>query len=775
MSIIKNILAVSDHPHENLEQDAAERLLVANAALKKIQASRASRILRVLECILQVAGLHLAGVDVGTKFFTRFFQQCIGLILRGEILDGTKERNEDYVRHLGNLHDKVFHLNSTSPEVYLGKVMGRNSADLREDCINLSMSLRLDSEKVWLWHGWTVSNTDHNMYPKLFPIYLKYGRRFTEKLYEASSSYFTGRTISSIPCFDSLVCYLASDYCGFTQEELLDPCTFHTMIEQLANFHTQYNLGKKDAGLKNCSQHVFINDWNAHFRTFMAGYLIPLKVFAAPHSGIITTNDIPIIPGDVGKRARRLAANVREIEGGVICKCKTITPIPIHVTSDKAIESIFHQMRQDLANAIRWAELSIQSTEARLEELLRIFHTKSAAKPEMLRSALSDSSLIYQRINTACIYMTEGFFPSHKHFTTLDPRSSVILSCELSDWLCVPKKNMLTPFTIYLAAKHEEITNSFLDKCSVPNYSFDAEGQLQVVDDFLMGAKPRAKKIEQKVRLTTETAWAVRVLIRLTHPVRVYLEREQSGSKLHRRLFIATGKGFGMPTRVRTTDMTGTSDSKSVNAESMAAMLSFSKSEAKYLADNLSVNSARDTSIVLKVIDHMDLSIASTDLDHAFFDLRLLEHYVPKMVLLWLMRQEIISWNTRVLVQALDGHPATTDLAGFESDNDLEHYLRDALHLPYPKRPTQPASHSCTTEVIIGIDSDLITILTSIEEAVEVEPERATAKGIYWAAFTGALRRWIYSPENVDTYLQDVFAEGLKARNVALVSCAVYA
>ncbi|MBI6845447.1 hypothetical protein YA0016_27495 [Pseudomonas syringae] len=131
MSIIKNILAVSDHPHENLEQDAAERLLVANAALKKIQASRASRILRVLECILQVAGLHLAGVDVGTKFFTRFFQQCIGLILRGEILDGTKERNEDYVRHLGNLHDKVFHLNSTSPEVCLGKVMGRNSADLR--------------------------------------------------------------------------------------------------------------------------------------------------------------------------------------------------------------------------------------------------------------------------------------------------------------------------------------------------------------------------------------------------------------------------------------------------------------------------------------------------------------------------------------------------------------------------------------------------------------------------------------------------------------------
>lgn len=775
MSIIKSVIAVSEHPHENLELDAAKQLLAANTALKKIQASRGARIMCILECILQVAGIRLEGINIGTKFFTRIFQQCIGLILRGKLLEGTKARNEDYARHLGNLHDKIFYLNLTSPDTHLGKVMGKKSSDLREACIALSKSLNLDREKIWLWQGWTVSNDSHNMHLKLFPIYKRYGRDFTEKLYKACSIYFAERTTSTIPCLDSLICYLASDYCIFTQEELSESCTFPTMVEQLANFHIQYNLGKEEAGLRPCSQHVLINDWNAHFRTFMAAYLIPLKVFGAPHSGVITTNDIPLIPGDIGRQAKRLAANVRKIEGGVICKCKTITPIPMHVTNDKAIETIFRQMRQDLANAIRWAELCIQSIEGRLGELVRIFQTKSAPTPSTFRSVLSDASLVRARINTTCIYMTEGFFPSHRHFTNLEPRSSKLLSRELSEWLCIPKQHMLTPFTIYLAAKHEEITNSFLDKCAVPRHTFDAEGQLHVEEDFLTGAKPRAKKPEQKVVLTAETAWAVRVLIRLTNPVRIYLKRAHVSPILHRRLFIMTGKGFGKPTGVRTTDMTGTSATKSVNAVSMAATLNLTKADAKYLGDNLSVNSARDTSIVLKVIDHMDLSIASTDLDHAFFDLRLLEHYVPNLVLLWLMRQEIINWNTRVLIQALDGHPSTTDLAGFETNAELDHYLRDAMHLSYPKRPMHQVGPCRTTEVVIGIDTVSVRVLTSIEEAVELEPARATPAGIYWAAFCGALRQWIYSSENTDPYLQDIFAEGWNGRDIALVKDAVYA
>ncbi|NWA89907.1 hypothetical protein HX807_14940 [Pseudomonas sp. D8002] len=775
MTIIKSLIAVSEHPQENLDIDAAIQLLAANQALKKTQASRSARIMCVIECILQVTGIHLTVTQIRTQFLTNVFQKCIGLILSGKILDGTKARNEDYARHLGNLHDKVCSLNEYTPTISLGTIMGKKNSDLREACKALSESLQLNPEKVWLWQGWTVSNDSHSMHLKLLPIYLKYGRYYTERLYEACSQYFSERTTSTIPCLDSLICFLGSEHCIYTQAELLDTRTFSKLVEQLANFHIQYNLGKKESGARPCSQHVLINDWNAHFRTFMVGYLIPHQVIAAPHSGRITTDDIPLIPGDISKQAKRLAANVKKIEGGIICKCKTITPIPMHVTNDKAIEAIFRQMRQDLSISVKWAEHFIQSIEARLDELLRITKFGSASLPKTSRSDLSDASLIRERINTTRIYMTDGFYPSHRHFTKLEPRSSKLLSRELSEWLCIPKQHMLTPFTIYLAAKHEEITNSFLDKCTVPKYTFIADGQIQVEEDFLIGAKPRAKKPEQKVVLNSETAWAVRVLIRLTHPVRTYLKRTQVSPKLHRRLFIMTGKGFGHPTGVRTTDMTGTSRTKFLNAESMVVMLGLTKADAKYLSDNLSVNSARDTSIVLKVIDHMDLSIASTDLDHAFFDLRLLERYVPNLVLLWLMRQEIIQWNTRVLIQALDGHPSTANLAGFATRAELDHYLREALHLPYPKRPTKDIGPTGGIEVIIGIDAGIIAILTSIEQAIELEPTRANPEGIYWAAFSGAIRRWIYSSENPDPYLQEVYAEGLKDRDMALVKDAVYA
>lgn len=775
MTIISEMSAVSEHPQQNLKLGAEKKLLIANMKLKKIQASRSVRIMRVLECMLQVTGITLTSTQIGTVFFTELIQKFIGLLLRGEILKGTKARTEDYARHLGSLHDKVFILNSISPRVQLGTIMSRKNLDLREACVKLSKSLILNSEKVWLWQGWTVSNDSHKMHLKLFPIYHRYGRKYTENLYKACSNYFAERTTSSIPCLDSLICFLGSEHCVYTQVELLDARTFPVLIEQLANFHTQYNLGKKDSGSRPCSQHVLINDWNAHFRTFMAGYLIPHEVFAAPHPGVVTPSDIPLIPGDISKQAKRLAANVKKIEGGVMCKCKTITPIPVHVTNDKAIEAIFKQMRQDLALSIRWAELSIQSIEARLDELLRISKFRSAPPPSTLQSSLTGECLAQERINSTCIYMKDGFYPSHRRFTKLEPRSSKLLSRELVEWLCVPKLHMLTPFTIYLAANHEQITNSFLDKCPVPRHTFDGDGKLLLQDNFLLGAKPRAKNPEQKIPLTPETAWAVRVLVRLTHPVRSYLEQERPNTNLKCRLFLKTGKGFGQPTGVRTTDMTGTSRNKTHNANSMLALLNITSSDAKYVSDNLSVNSARDTSIVLKVIDHMDLSIASTDLDHAFFDLRLLEHYVPNLVLLWLMRQEIINWNTRVLIQALDGHPSTANLAGFETNAELDHYLRDAMHLPYPKRPVHQVDPCRTTEVIIGIDTVSVRVLTSIEEAVKLEPARATPAGIYWAAFCGALRQWIYSSENTDPYLQEIFAEGWNGRDIALVKDAVYA
>ena len=129
MTIISEMSAVSEHPQQNLKLGAEKKLLIANMKLKKIQASRSVRIMRVLECMLQVTGITLTSTQIGTVFFTELIQKFIGLLLRGEILKGTKARTEDYARHLGSLHDKVFILNSISPRVQLGTIMSRKNLD----------------------------------------------------------------------------------------------------------------------------------------------------------------------------------------------------------------------------------------------------------------------------------------------------------------------------------------------------------------------------------------------------------------------------------------------------------------------------------------------------------------------------------------------------------------------------------------------------------------------------------------------------------------------
>ncbi|WP_218644353.1 hypothetical protein, partial [Pseudomonas sp. IPO3778] len=117
-------------------------------------------------------------------------------------------------------------MNEYTPTISLGTIMGKKNSDLREACTALSESLQLNPGKVWLWQGWTVSNDSHSMHLKLLPIYLKYGRYYTERLYEACSQYFSERTTSTIPCLDSLICFLGSEHCIYTQAELLDTRTF---------------------------------------------------------------------------------------------------------------------------------------------------------------------------------------------------------------------------------------------------------------------------------------------------------------------------------------------------------------------------------------------------------------------------------------------------------------------------------------------------------------------------------------------------------------------
>lgn len=774
MPAIKHILATSGHPHEKLAPNTLAELNRINALLDPSYAKRAGRLFRVVECILQMSGLSITIESLGTLSFTNTIQLCIGLLLQNRILEGTPTLIADYIRHLAKLHDYVIASKGQQVKASLIGIMGKKGKAKREACLAMAGELVLDEEKIWVWGGWTVCNNHHKMHLYLFPVYEKFGRAFTQNLFAACSFYFKGRTVSSIGCFDSFISFLASEYCDYTWSQLMQPHHAKAFLVALANFHVQYNLGKANSGMRPVEQHVLIDEWNSQFRTFAAHYLIPGNVIGSPCFGRATVNDIPSIPGDTSKRAKALSARNKKIHSGVVLKYKTITPIPMHVMDDNVIEGIFIQMRHDLQTAIRWAELCIASIETRLDELADIVITSTAMQPSVTRSNLPVTRLVAERIKSAKIYLQEGFYPSRNFYTSAVSSKHNLTSGDLTDWLCLPKTELLTAFTIYLAAKHEEITNSFLENCLVPHHNKLAGYRVSLNDKFLTGSKPRAKKNIQIVELCEESIWAVEILIRLTNPVRQFLETYDQSSMASTKLFLSTGKGFGRPIQPDTSSMTGTKITQLKNSNSIKSLIDISKEEADYLAENISVNSVRSSSVVMKVIDHLDLTLATSALNHAFFSLSLLEHYIPKLILLYLMRREITNWNTRVLIQALDGDPRTVFLSGFKTKAALEDYLSEAIDLPYPKgNPENPVKGE-TLNVVIGIDTSIVCILASLELAVKLEPQSATAIAIYWAGFFGALRSWIYSDENTDDYLRCIFESGTKLCNVDLVIGVAY-
>ena len=126
------------------------------------------------------------------------------------------------------------------------------------------------------------------------------------------------------------------------------------------------------------------------------------------------------------------------------------------------------------------------------------------------------------------------------------------------------------------------------------------------------------------------------------------------------------------------------------------------------------------------------------------------------------------------MIQALDNHPSTATLAGFRDKAELDIFLSNSIDLPFPKEKTLTQDTSSNATVIIGLDEQIICVLASLEKAVHLAPDRVTPNTLYWAGLYGALRNWIYSSENPDSYLEEIFETGTSMSDIRLVEAAAY-
>ena len=775
MAVISNFKALRNFAFKKLTTEIRGILASANARLPKSRSVRQRRCFLVIEAFLQISKQDINVEMLSTPAMSEIIMGVIGAILNGKLLNGSEQRSNDYARHLGGLHDQLFIQKGKNPKISLRQVMGRYSCALRQQCVNSTKYSSWDEAACRLWQGWTLQNESYSTNLDLYEIHEKYGQQYTFRLYEACQAYYSERIVQRIPGMESFTTFLSSSHCNYTLDDFANSEMSIPFLEELASFHIQLCLGKVESGKKQVSSHTLTIDWNNHFRTLVCDYFYPRNVIAPHRLGLLFPNDIVGIVNTETTKLNKAKTKTRRNLAGKLEKHKALTPVPVDLTTDEAVTQLLQQIKDDLELVLHWAQIKIKETDLRLDEIDEIYCTEKCNVPSQKKSNLSPVLLASERINSARIYKEQGFSPKRDFYTNCISPSYNLAASDLTDWLCLPKAELFIPHIIFLAARNQGITNSFLDKLELFNIRGEPDGYPSRHNLKLVGMKGRKNKDHgshsQSLNITEDSLQVIDSVTRLTSPVRAYLVKNHDPLAKH--LFISTGKGLGNPNKIRSTSLTGTSLQKNLTARSMQRILGISREHAERLAGDMSVNSVRVSSTILEVVSHMNLTIASDNLDHIYFDLRLLERYIPKQILVYLMRREIFNWNTITLVQALGANSKSANLIGFESTDKLQTFLDK--HISHIADQNETTLTKPTTSIItIGVDDVLVALLVSIELAVYEDPEGATAFGIYWAGFCGGLRSWIHSTENYDADLRDIFEEGSQLADIELVRGATH-
>lgn len=151
-------------------------------------------------------------------------------------------------------------------------------------------------------------------------------------------------------------------------------------------------------------------------------------------------------------------------------------------------------------------------------------------------------------------------------------------------------------------------------------------------------------------------------------------------------------------------------------------------------------------------------------LGHTKYDSSLLSSYLPEPILAFLQTRWIRIFQRGIICEAMKGSPRLLEVARFESMDELHEFLKNhALrdiplhlqnpeHLSTPAGKQHPARDDLTDQVVISIDTGVLTALISLTNAVANSKNRVSlcSKAIYWARFTELVVREIEDGYNSD-------------------------
>lgn len=708
-----------NYPYKALAPDVVELLERTAAQVSNVPAHI---MLKLFECYCDLQGVEVNFLTLSSPKYLNLVKGFMGSLSDTCLIDNESLSRASFVRLMGLVHEA---LRTEIP------AMGRVAYDKQSlpsyEAIWHEQRSKLNLERVQYWNGWAVESLKgKEFYLGLAGVWTSHGQDFTETFFEEWRKFYKKQARPAYTQVNKMADFLSANSQDWPAVTFQHPQMIKAFF--LA-FMKDFFLDAHHRGLKLNAQ---IKTWNSFMSNCEEIFIEPGKWATPYQSGLPKPKEKP----DLGHSSRK-----RVQEDGVIVHEKLITPVPLYLTDEEAIELLFNRILTDISIVKSWA---LDQCKRLIDKMRQRKSLAAIGTPVGTGLSLKTTEEIGLE-NICATFERDGFQSSAKYLAQHFGKDSKVA---LAETLGLPTADKIFPYQCLLVSEHPEITGSFLSKLQLHSDNGDLIGYVKSADEArLIGYKDRRGKeySEQVIYLTPNSQKWIEEIIEITMPLREALRKQ--GNPIWKELFITCGQAFSRPSSA---SMPAWNRSKfklapsyfNTLAEQFAPYERIMPCDMQTFLERVSLASIRSSCGVEVYLRTKSVTEMAKALGHASYNTALLRRYLPEAILSFFQTRWIRIFQRSFICEAMKDSPYLLDATNFQSMDELHTFLKNHALKDIPQRLRNPENKPSTeqaasqnSQVYISIDVGIMTALLSLEAAVQASDrtDQVCGRARYWA------------------------------------------
>lgn len=734
-TIVQNTRSLCYYQYCNIDPSVITAVNNAISPFTPDQRAKALCLLKLFECFLQITGKRLSLLNLSSPKFSLTIDLFIGALWSDRFVSASiiKRYNYTYL-----LYQMLTALQASIPALYFSKIF------IESKSIHVGLSiyvkrfelLALIEERVYCWRGWRIySKSNMAWFVPLNGIYERYGYAFTERIFNQIKMIYAGKARSLTSGFTDFCRWLpTSDYVLAQFDNAAD-------VQRLfQDFFVHFLTTKYRNGEGSSVKHLIIR-WR-RLISFMEKYFIG-HIFAEPYGKLVLPQSTTII----GEERR-----IKTTADGIDVKEKLLTDIPLHVTDEEALELLFSQIQTDYSHVVATAESEANNLWQRFQRR-KTLAQKGVVKPirgttdanEKSRQWITHKNNPDWLANSCATFESCGFTYDNNGRPLICSSYSLSVG-EVAFELGLPTHYSLLPYIVLLVAEHPNIVKSFLTEFKLYNKQGKLTGFVQLDGGWVLdGFKHRSgvANAQQIVPLTIKSKMWIEQIIAMTDCVRQHLK--MSGDDNWRYLFLSCGKST-IPGRMPAQYAHARRHSKKSFYDALyTPTQDITQEQAEKICARFNLGSLRASKAVLIYLETRNVEIMSKALGHKNYNPRALAHYLPTPIFSFFQSRWIRIFQQGMIVEAMKDSHLLLESTEFNSMNEFHDFMKNhalktiPTHLENPDDENIPSIPTLASEIIFSINTAVLTMLISLQQAVANAKKRVCGRAIYWSEVAGHL------------------------------------